>query len=115
MGPEDHIQVDLADPQDVERAIGEMKTRLKDQNGRLDALVNNAAISPKKEGGERFNSIETPLEDWQTVFEEARNVRGRWYHCEREAKNKWPEDVKNFFLEGYEQATELQKEASSKR
>ena len=55
------------------------------------------------------------LGDWQTVFEEARNVRGRWYNCEREAKNKWPEDVKNFFLEGYEQAQELQAEASKKR
>ena len=35
-GPEDHIQVDLV-----------MKERLKAQGGRLNALVNNAAIFPK--------------------------------------------------------------------
>ncbi len=44
-GPEDHIQVDLADPEDTLRAVAEMRTRLKD--GRLHALVNNAGISPK--------------------------------------------------------------------
>jgi NAD(P)-dependent dehydrogenase (short-subunit alcohol dehydrogenase family) len=68
-GPEDHIQVDLADPEDTRRAIGEMKERLKDQQGRLNALVNNAAISPKGNGGSRLSSIETKLEDWQTVFQ----------------------------------------------
>src|SRR5580698_3988248 len=44
-GPEDHIQVDLADPEDTLRAVGEMRGRLKD--GKLHALVNNAGISPK--------------------------------------------------------------------
>src|SRR5215470_12190627 len=44
-GPEDHIQVDLADPDDTLRAVAEMRSRLKD--GRLHALVNNAGISPK--------------------------------------------------------------------
>ncbi len=47
MGPEDHIQVDLADPEDTLRAIEEMRQRLKDQGSRLNALVNNAGISPK--------------------------------------------------------------------
>ena len=50
-GPEDHIQVDLADPDNTMRAIAVMKERLKAQGGRLNALVNNAAISPKGEGG----------------------------------------------------------------
>jgi NAD(P)-dependent dehydrogenase (short-subunit alcohol dehydrogenase family) len=68
MGPEDHIQVDLADPADTRRAIAEMKERLLAQGGRLNALVNNAAISPKGEGGRRLGAIETPLEDWQHVF-----------------------------------------------
>jgi NAD(P)-dependent dehydrogenase (short-subunit alcohol dehydrogenase family) len=68
MGPEDHIQVDLSDPADTSRAIGEMRERLKDQGSRLDALVSNAAISPKGAGGSRLGAIETPLEDWQHVF-----------------------------------------------
>ena len=43
-GPEDHIQVDLSDPENTEQAIAETKSRL---HGELHALVNNAAISPK--------------------------------------------------------------------
>ena len=34
MGPEDHIQIDLADMDDVRRGVDEMKQRLKDQGGR---------------------------------------------------------------------------------
>src|SRR5207344_1278801 len=41
-GPEDHIQVDLADADNTDAAIAEVKRRL---NGELHALVNNAAIS----------------------------------------------------------------------
>jgi NAD(P)-dependent dehydrogenase (short-subunit alcohol dehydrogenase family) len=68
MGPDDHIQVDLGDPGDTERAVALMKVRLKDQGGRLNALVNNAAISPKGEGGSRLGTIETRISDWQKVF-----------------------------------------------
>lgn len=68
-GEEDHIQVDLADPENTESAIAEMKERLKDQGGRLNALVNNAAISPKGSGGARLNAIDTSVSDWQTVFQ----------------------------------------------
>lgn len=68
-GPEDHIQVDLSDPDNTNAAINEMKNRLKDQGGRLDALVNNAAISPKGEDGGRLGAIDMPLADWQTVFQ----------------------------------------------
>ena len=46
-----------------------MKERLKAQGGRLNALVNNAAISPKGEGGARLVSIETDHRDWKTVFQ----------------------------------------------
>src|SRR6201991_586859 len=52
-GPEDHIQVDLADPADTLRAVSEMRNRLNSgpgANGKLHALVNNAAISPKGQG-----------------------------------------------------------------
>ena len=67
MGPEDHIQVDLADPAGTLTAIDEIKQRL--ENGELHALVNNAAISPKAEGGKRLSSIDTTLDVWQHVFQ----------------------------------------------
>src|ERR1700752_671517 len=60
-GPEDHIQVDLANPQDTLAAIAKIKRRL---DGELNALVNNAAISPKAEGGKRLSSIATTLDVW---------------------------------------------------
>ncbi len=54
MGPEDHLQVDLADADDTRRAIAEVKERLAAEGGCLHALVNNAGISPKGEGGSRM-------------------------------------------------------------
>src|SRR5438105_8314315 len=45
MGPEDHIQVDLADPKSTRAAIEEVKQRLVPEGRVLHALVNNAAIS----------------------------------------------------------------------
>jgi NAD(P)-dependent dehydrogenase (short-subunit alcohol dehydrogenase family) len=65
-GPEDHIQVDLADPDNTREAIREIKRRLPD--GQLHALVNNAAISPKADGGKRLSSIDTTLDVWGHVF-----------------------------------------------
>jgi NAD(P)-dependent dehydrogenase (short-subunit alcohol dehydrogenase family) len=67
MGPEDHIQLDLADPKSTLAAIDEIKQRL--ENGQLHALVNNAAISPKAEAGKRLTSIGTDLDVWQHVFQ----------------------------------------------
>src|SRR5215469_5864924 len=66
-GPEDHIQVDLADPMDTARASAEMKARLKD--GKLHALVNNAAISPKDDDGQRLGVLQTDMETWRHIFE----------------------------------------------
>jgi NAD(P)-dependent dehydrogenase (short-subunit alcohol dehydrogenase family) len=66
-GPEDHLQIDLADPQDTRRAIAEVGKRL--IGGRLDALVNNAAISPKGPGGSRLAALDTDFDDWRTVFQ----------------------------------------------
>ncbi|MEM7696006.1 MAG: SDR family oxidoreductase [Pseudomonadota bacterium] len=68
-GEEDHIQVDLSDPENLGDAIAEMRARLEANGGRLDALVNNAGISPKGDGGARLNSIETPMHLWRTVFQ----------------------------------------------
>src|SRR6201991_2113594 len=65
-GPEDHIQVDLADTANTGAAIEEIKQRL---NGELHALVNNAAISPKASGGKQLDSIATSQDDWHRVFQ----------------------------------------------
>src|ERR1044071_3375455 len=69
MGPEDHLQVDLADPDDTRRAIADVKERLAVEGGVLHALVNNAGISPKGEGGKRLSALETRHDDWIRVFQ----------------------------------------------
>jgi len=66
-GPEDHIQVDLADEANTLEAIAEIKRRL--ANHELQALVNNAAISPKAPGGKRLSTLDTGNEDWHHVFQ----------------------------------------------
>ncbi|MCB1468583.1 MAG: SDR family oxidoreductase [Rhizobiaceae bacterium] len=68
-GPEDHIKVDLSNQEDVGMAVSEIRHRLEDNGGQLHALVNNAAISPKLDGGGRMNSIETPMNAWRDVFQ----------------------------------------------
>ena len=67
MGPEDHIQVDLANPDATTAAIGEIKNRL--ENKELHALVNNAGISPKGKDGSRLGTLETAVADWQHVIQ----------------------------------------------
>ena len=64
-GRENHIQVDLADPKNTIAASEEIKSKL---NGTLNALINNASISPKTEDGRRMNTIETDLRMWGQVF-----------------------------------------------
>ncbi len=66
-GPDDHIRVDLSNPDDTMRAIAEMRERL--TGGLLHALVNNAAISPKGPGGERLSTLSTEMQVWRQVFE----------------------------------------------
>jgi NAD(P)-dependent dehydrogenase (short-subunit alcohol dehydrogenase family) len=70
-GPEDHIQVDLSDPDDTLRAVADMRQRL--GTGKLHALVNNAAISPKGQdgGGQavRLGTLESDMALWRQVFE----------------------------------------------
>jgi len=68
-GPEDHIKVDLADPEDVGVAVSEIRHRLEANGGKLTALVNNAGISPKMPEGGRMNSIDTPMHVWRDVFQ----------------------------------------------
>lgn len=64
-GEENHIQVDLKDPKNTIAAIETIKRRI---DGKLHALVNNAGISPKGEGGKRLNTLETDLMTWAQVF-----------------------------------------------
>ncbi|MCK0142608.1 SDR family oxidoreductase [Aliiroseovarius sp. F20344] len=64
-GEDNHVQLDLSDPADTINAVGVIQERL---NGRLDALVNNAGISPKGSGGSRLNTLNTDLMDWGKVF-----------------------------------------------
>ena len=64
-GGEDHIRVDLADPNKTIEAIKLIRSKL---NGRLHALVNNAGISPKGPGGARLNTLDTDLRTWGQVF-----------------------------------------------
>lgn len=68
-GPEDHVRVNLADAEDVGRAISEIRRRLEAEGSELHALVNNAGISPKDEQGKRLNSIETNMQIWRAVFQ----------------------------------------------
>lgn len=68
-GPEDHIVVDLASSEDTHRAIDIMREKLKAHGGKLDALVNNAAVSPKLNGGARMNSLDSSEDNWKTVFQ----------------------------------------------
>jgi NAD(P)-dependent dehydrogenase (short-subunit alcohol dehydrogenase family) len=64
-GEASHIQVDLADPNRTIAAIDTIKAKI---NGRLHALVNNAGISPKGEGGSRLSTLDTDLRTWGQVF-----------------------------------------------
>jgi NAD(P)-dependent dehydrogenase (short-subunit alcohol dehydrogenase family) len=64
-GEENHIELDLADPNKTIAAIEVIKGRI---GGRLDALVNNAGISPKGPGGARLSTLDTDLRTWGHVF-----------------------------------------------
>lgn len=68
-GAEDHIQVDLASPENTRHAIASMKARIAAVGGKLQALVNNAAISPKGPEGARLGAIDMETDAWSSVFQ----------------------------------------------
>ncbi len=66
-GRMDHVQLDLADPAALQTGIATL-TELLQPAGRLDALINNAAISPKLAGGARMGVLSTDYATWLGVF-----------------------------------------------
>ncbi len=66
-GPEDHVVIDLADRDRLHAGIEAMKERL--DGDPLNALVNNAGISPKGPAGECLGAIDTDMDTWSQVFQ----------------------------------------------
>lgn len=62
-----HVPCDLSVPADRARFVAEINERLGD--GPLDALVNNAGISPKTPYKERLGVLHGEIEGWHRVFE----------------------------------------------
>jgi len=65
-GTDDHVQADLSDHRMLPRAIAEVKERL--AGTPLNALINNAGMSPKTPDGTRLTSLATSIETWMQVF-----------------------------------------------
>jgi NAD(P)-dependent dehydrogenase (short-subunit alcohol dehydrogenase family) len=65
-GTENHLQANLADPDSYPRLIADVSTHL-DGRG-LDALVNNAGISPKKPDGGRLGVLDCDYQTWNDVL-----------------------------------------------
>ncbi len=63
----DHVTADLADVANVEAFLQQVRGLLGE--GGLDALVNNAGLSPKSPTKERLGVLNTDLADWQEVFQ----------------------------------------------
>ena len=65
-GAQDHVQCDIGKAASLAAGIGEIRARLPE--GRLDALVNNAGISPKRADGSRLGVLDSDREAWLGVF-----------------------------------------------
>ncbi len=65
-GEQDHLQLDLGDMAAVSASFAAIRARL--TNGRLEALVNNAGISPKDADRNRLDFIDTDYPVWLDVF-----------------------------------------------
>jgi NAD(P)-dependent dehydrogenase (short-subunit alcohol dehydrogenase family) len=61
-----HITADLAIPAEVDHFIGEARRLL---DGTLDALVNNAGVSPKAPIKERLGCLNGEIDAWRAVFQ----------------------------------------------
>ncbi|OHV08849.1 SDR family NAD(P)-dependent oxidoreductase [Kushneria phosphatilytica] len=65
-GESDHVQLDLTDSASLENAVEQIRRRL--PGGRLDALINNAGVSPKGADGERLGALQTDYTGWIDTF-----------------------------------------------
>ncbi len=65
-GADNHVQADLADPEAYGKLIDEVVVRIGAHG--LDALVNNAGISPKGPAGERLGVLESDYRTWNEVL-----------------------------------------------
>jgi NAD(P)-dependent dehydrogenase (short-subunit alcohol dehydrogenase family) len=65
-GEQDHVQLDLDNLDLIPQAVADILGRLPD--GRLDALVNNAGISPKGPEKQRLGVMETDASVWRQVM-----------------------------------------------
>ncbi|WP_288427662.1 SDR family oxidoreductase [uncultured Agrobacterium sp.] len=63
---ESHIQADLADLSQIDRLVDTVRERL--PKGKLQALVNNAGISPKGPDKSRLGVAETAADVWTQVM-----------------------------------------------
>jgi NAD(P)-dependent dehydrogenase (short-subunit alcohol dehydrogenase family) len=62
-----HIPADLGNPKEVERFVAEAQRLIGDDA--LDALVNNAGVSPKTPFRERLGVLNGDLKAWHEVFQ----------------------------------------------
>lgn len=60
-----HIEVDLSDKASIKAASDALKTGLEGRG--LNALINNAGISPKTKDGKRLNATQTTLDTFERV------------------------------------------------
>jgi NAD(P)-dependent dehydrogenase (short-subunit alcohol dehydrogenase family) len=67
VSPENYVQIDLSNREEIAAGIEKIRKRL--DGVPLNALVNNAAISPKGEAGKRLGSIDTETSMWDHVFQ----------------------------------------------
>jgi NAD(P)-dependent dehydrogenase (short-subunit alcohol dehydrogenase family) len=65
-GEANHIQLDLADLDGLPAAIANIQERL--DGAPLDALVNNAGVSPKGPGGSRLGVLDSDAATWMRIF-----------------------------------------------
>ena len=65
-GAQNHIQADLSDPASCETLMTEVRKRI--GNRGIDALVNNAGISPKLDRSQRMGVLNTDYRTWIEVF-----------------------------------------------
>jgi NAD(P)-dependent dehydrogenase (short-subunit alcohol dehydrogenase family) len=63
---ESHIQADLGDLSEIDRLAAAVRERL--PHGKLHALVNNAGISPKGQGGSRLGVAQSDAATWTKVL-----------------------------------------------